>query len=99
LIVVVGGGVGIVVARSFEEIDAIRCELIDGLLIIVITKRSSVDCVVVVFLFGNEIFKNDDKLIFGLFDVARDDVDDAGDGVNEIDLTITESGDKSCDVD
>jgi hypothetical protein len=99
-VVVVDCGGGVVVRRSLEEFDVTRDEFVDGLLIIVIIKRSSVDCGVVgVFRFGNGIFKNDDKFVFGLFDIARDDVDEAGDGVEEIDLTITKSGVNNSDVD
>ncbi len=82
---------GVVIESSLEEVEEIRCELLDGLLIIVITKRSSVGCGVVDFRFGNGIFKNEDRLVFEL----RDDVDDAGDGDDDIDLIITVSAESS----
>ena len=91
-----GGRVVVVTGRSVEKL---RWELVDGLLIIVIIKRSSVGCETVAFRFANGIFKNDEKLFFGLFGIARDDVDDAGDGVEEIDLITTVSVDNKCEVD
>lgn len=92
-----GNGVGVCAVRSFVEF---RCELFDGVLINVITKRSSDDCVVVDFLFGRDIFRNEEKFDFELVDVASDDVDDEGDGDDdEMDLITIISGDNSCEVD
>ncbi len=92
LVTVVGGAV---IDRSLEEVEDIRWELLDGLLIIVITKRSSVGCGVVALRFGTGIFKNEDRFDFEL----SDDVDDDGDADEEIDLTITESVESNWDVD
>ena len=80
--------------RSVEELEERRCELTDGLRIIVITKRSSTGGVGVDFRLGSGIFKNVERLLFELCDVAREEVDEAGDGDDERDLIIGESVDR-----
>ena len=78
--------------KSFEDV---RGECVDGLLMSVITKRSSAGCVTTDFRFGSGILRNDDRLFFGLFDIANDDVDEAGDGVDEFDFAVADSGVRS----
>ena len=92
----IGDGVGVCAVKSFVEF---RCEFVDGVLINVITKRSSIDCVVVDFLLDKEIFKNEEKFDFELVDVANDDVDEDGDGIYEIDLTIMMWGNNNLHAD
>lgn len=86
--------------RSLEEFEERRCwELMDGLRIIVITKRSSTGGVGVDFRLGSGIFKNEERLLFELCDVASDEVDEAGEGDDDNDLIIRESTERRWEVD
>lgn len=84
------------------SVDCVRCELVDGLRIIVIRKPSSAIGVLCVLWSGDDILRNDDVFIFGLLFDAMDDVDDGvGDRSDRDDtgLDIAESGVNRWDVD
>jgi hypothetical protein len=72
---------------------------------IVIIKRSSEVGELLSLRFGDETLRNDDKLVFGLLDVAREEFDDAVDGVvdrscfGNVDLLLAESGERRCKAD
>jgi hypothetical protein len=74
--------------------DNIRCELVDGLLIIVITKRSSGDDEILVLGFAEEILRCEDVFILELDDTIGEDAADAASdrfSFSERDLTLVES--------
>lgn len=76
----------------------------DGLRIIVMTKRSSAGGEFDAFRLGEFTFRNEEKLDFGLCAAVREDTDGVGDGVDRSDLNetgfiIAESGDRRCEVD
>ncbi len=85
---------------TVASFDCIRWELVDGLRIIVIRRPFSGEGGELFDLwFGDEIFKNDDRFVFGLFPGTRDDVDEVDDGVGDTDLIVAESGESRWDVD
>ena len=81
-----------------------RWELVDGLRIMVMTNRSSAGGEFDGFRLGEETFRNEEKVDFGLWAAVREEIDGVGDGVERsgldgIILSIAESGESSRDVD
>lgn len=84
----------------------VRWLLTAGLLIIVITKRSSdEDGELLADRFDVETFRNEDEVGFGLFDTTKDDEDDVDEGVKDrswfedVDLALAISGVSRCVAD
>ena len=70
-----------------------RCELVDGLRIMVMTNRSSGGGESATCRLERETLRKEERLVLGLLVAASDDVDEAGEGVDRSSLFVTDLAD------